>query len=99
MVRARSVGSPVTVKLACACDESRVVHDTASPASADGSHTDSPATRPAAERVMSGPAALTRGMIPRSFHTNHLQRPAHGSLDVFEERGEVRQSLIPPFHG
>src|ERR1039457_4416138 len=44
------------------------VHATSSRQSADGNQTDSAVTRPAAERVISGPEAVMIGIIPSSFH-------------------------------
>ena len=45
-----------------------LVHATSSRQSAEGNQTDSAITRPAAERVISGPEAVMIGMIPSSFH-------------------------------
>src|SRR5579872_7161833 len=42
-------------------------HDTSSPQRTEGNHIDSMLTRPAADRVMSGPEALTTGRSPKSF--------------------------------
>src|ERR1700676_1406307 len=46
---------------------SSALHDTSSEQTTDGNHRDSMLTRPAADRVKSGPEALMNGTIPKSF--------------------------------
>src|ERR1019366_7190756 len=55
------------VNRGCGREASDLIHYTTSSHNTDGNHTDSMLTRPAADRFMAGPEALTMGTIPNNI--------------------------------